>query len=88
MAALQCMGGWVQLCGSTLDELIWKKKEFMGMYQNFENTPLDQLPSNLPGRTELAHHKNKAANEAGELMKGLDRHRAAKALKTVKIGGK
>jgi hypothetical protein len=75
MAALKGMGGWVRLCGSTVDELTWKKKEFISLYDTYERTPLDQLPSNLPGRIELEQHKNEEASNVVNLMQGLEQRK-------------
>ena len=72
MAALKAMGGWIQLCASTIEQLTWKKKEFMDIYKTFEQTPVEMLPDNMPGRIELEQHKATEANQMNGLMKGLE----------------
>ncbi len=59
LAAVRALGGWKNLCSKTNEQLIWMKKEFTSVYSTYENTPLDMLPSNLPGRIELENHKTK-----------------------------
>ena len=74
IAAVKGLGGWTNLCSMTYEQLDWKKKEFMDIYQTYENTPLERLPSNLPGLAELQEHKEnnkggmKLINEALALV--------------------
>ena len=49
LAAIKNIGSWQSLCHTDIDKLQWKKKEFIELYQNFENTPVEMLPSHLPG---------------------------------------
>ena len=70
-AVLSGMGGWVQLCASTVDQLTWKKKEFISMYKNIENTPLEMLPNNISGRVEIEQHKQEESNRFSGLMMGI-----------------
>ena len=72
MAALKAMGGWIQLCASTVEQLTWKKKEFVDIYKTFEQTPVEMLPNNMPGRIELEQHKGDEANQMNGLMKQLE----------------
>ena len=71
MGALKAMGGWIKLCGSTVEQLTWKKKEFIELYKTFEQTPIEMLPGNMPGRIELEQHKKNGNPEFNSLMKGL-----------------
>ena len=51
------------------------KKEFLSTYTTYENTPVEQLPSNLPGRIELENHKRPENNffkQLEEKRKELD----------------
>lgn len=68
LAAVKAMGGWSQLCASTTDELVWKQKEFVRMYENLERTPLEALPASLPGRIELSEHKAQGAKAIGSIL--------------------
>jgi len=57
LAAVRALGGWKNLCSKTNEQLVWMKKEFVSTYSTYENTPVEMLPSNLPGRIELENHK-------------------------------
>ena len=72
MAAVQAVGGWKKLCAQTFDELVWVKKEFVSCYDNYERTPLEALPSNLPGRIELDKHKSKQSGGMKSLADGIE----------------
>lgn len=71
LATVQAMGGWKQLCSSTTDELVWRQKEFLRMYETFERTPVELLPASLPGRIELSEHKAQGAKRLDHLMLGI-----------------
>lgn len=73
LATVKAMGGWSMLCQSTTDELVWKRKEFVRMYETFERTPLEALPASLPGRIELSGHKAQGAQRLDHLMLGIAR---------------
>jgi hypothetical protein len=69
LAALKGIGGWKMLGNKTYDELNWIRKQFVSAYVSYQNKPIDQLPSKLPGLQELSEHK---ANELGALSKILN----------------
>lgn len=71
LAAVKAMGGWQRLCQSTTDEMVWKRKEFIRLYETFERTPLEALPQSLPGRIELSEHKAQGAQRLDQLMVGI-----------------
>jgi len=75
LAAVKALGSWKQLCASTVDEMTWKKKEFMSMYETYEKTPLDMLPSSLPGRIALVEHKKEQAESMTRLIDGVESYR-------------
>ena len=50
LAALKSFTTWKGLCSMDVSKLTWAKKEFMSMYSTYEKTPLEMLPSSLPGR--------------------------------------
>ena len=75
LASVKALGSWKQLCSSTVDEMTWKKKEFMSMYETYEKTPLDMLPSSLPGRIALVEHKKEQAESMTRLTDGLESYR-------------
>lgn len=58
VAAVKAMGGWIKLCGMTYEQMVWAKKEFFSIYETCERTPIEALPSSLPGLIELQHHKS------------------------------
>ena len=50
----------------------WAKKEFISMYSTYDKTPLEMLPSSLPGLVELHNHKEKyQAKGAQDIMSVL-----------------
>jgi len=57
LAAAQSLGSWRDLCHTDTDKLQWKRKEFIEAYKNFENTPLEALPSHLAGMIEMDRSK-------------------------------
>lgn len=63
IACVKSMGGWAALCSCTYDQLTWKKKEFMSMYDTYSRTPLEHLPKRLPGLEEL-HNKGTEEKQA------------------------
>lgn len=71
IAAVRALGSWKQLCSSTESDMTWKKKEFMQIYQTYENTPLDMLPSSLPGLIDLQNHKKKTGDRMQYLQDGI-----------------
>lgn len=75
IAAVKAIGGWRQLCMSTYDQLVWKKKEFMRAYDTYERTPLEHLPSKLPSLIELSEHKQEQQQGMKSLMDGLESYR-------------
>ena len=76
MAAVKSLGSWKQLCASTVDEMTWKKKEFISVYETYEKTPLDMLPSSLPGRIALVEHKKEQSESMQNILSGIDKYRA------------
>lgn len=78
IAAVKAIGGWQQLCASTYDQLVWKKKEFMSAYDTYERTPLEHLPNKLPGLIELSEHKQEQGMKS--LMDGLENYRNRKVV--------
>lgn len=57
LAAFKAVGGMGKLSTASYDDLTWIKKEFISMYDTYENTPLDQLPSNVMGIEDLQRYK-------------------------------
>ena len=57
LATIKAMGGWQSICQTETSKMEWKRKEFIRMYETFERTPLEALPSSLPGRIELSEAK-------------------------------
>jgi len=72
IAALKSFTTWKEFCAMDASKLTWAKKEFISMYSTYENTPLEMLPSSLPGLVELHNHKEKHAQlgvqNAGDIM--------------------
>ena len=61
--------GWDNLNRLTYKELDWKKKEFMTIYDVYENTPLDRLPKSLPGLEQIHQHKLEQKSQLDKLTK-------------------
>ena len=72
IAVMAGIGGWAHLCSQTFDELKWTEKRFAEMYETYENTPLDELPSSLEGRAVLVEHKEDQEKKATEAKTALD----------------
>tara|TARA_R110001599_G_scaffold322559_1_gene533659 strand:+ start:80 stop:643 length:564 start_codon:yes stop_codon:yes gene_type:complete len=75
LASIKALGSWKQLCASTVDEMTWKKKEFISMYETYENTPINMLPSSLPGRIALVEHKKEQSNSMKNILNGVSNYR-------------
>ena len=75
IAAFKSFITWQDFCAMDANKLTWAKKEFISMYSTYDKTPLDMLPSSLPGLAELHNHKEKYAEigvqSAGDIMKTL-----------------
>lgn len=81
LAAVRSLGSWKQLCGSTENDMTWKKKEFMRIYQTYENTPIDMLPSSLPGLIDLKNHKIEESSKLKSIQDGINEFRNKSKLK-------
>ena len=71
MAALRDIGGWKHLCMSTHDQLVWMEKEFVKAYDCYENTPVNALPSKLPGLIELDQRDRESSKTMAELLQRM-----------------
>ncbi len=75
LAALKSFTTWKSLCEMESSKLTWAKKEFMSMYSTYEKTPVEMLPSSLPGRVELVEHKERGAQDMKNILEGINRNR-------------
>lgn len=75
IAALKSFISWKEFCVAPVSDMTWMQKKFMSMYSTYENTPLEMLPSSLPGLEDLHNHKEKYAElgvqSVGDIMKTL-----------------
>ena len=78
LAALKSFISWKDLCSMPVDKMTWAKKEFISMYSTYENTPVDMLPSSLPGRVELVEHKKEASESMTRIKDGIKQFRLNK----------
>ncbi len=82
IAAFKAFTTWQAFCAMPESNMTWAKKEFISMYSTYENTPLEFLPSSLPGLIELQNHKEKYAqgttNSLQSIMDGLNKRRLNK----------
>ena len=76
LAALRSFTSWKEFCGMDVSKLTWAKKEFISMYSTYQNTPLEMLPSSLPGLIELQDHKKQEAQSMQNLLQGMDKFKA------------
>jgi len=76
LAAVKNMGGWRSLCMSLESEMQWKRKEFISLYETFERTPIELLPSSLPGIAEIENHKKESKGQMKSLVDGMNKFRA------------
>jgi len=75
LAAVKALGSWQQLCSSTEKEMTWKKKEFINIYETYEKTPVELLPSSLPGRLEIIEHKKENSEAMQRIINGIKNYR-------------
>lgn len=68
VAALKSFSTWKDFCMMDVSKMTWAKKEFLSMYSTYENTPLEMLPSSLPGLVELHNHKEKYADKGAQSL--------------------
>ncbi len=80
LAAIKELGTWKELCATPSDKMTFKHREFIATYKTYERTPIDMLPSSMPGLIELQNHKKKQNEESTNAMlnikSGIDKHRA------------
>ena len=70
LAAVKAFTTWKELCKMDVDKMTWAKKEFMSTYSTYDKTPVEMLPSSLPGRIALVEHKQ---NDTKSLTTILDK---------------
>lgn len=75
LATIKAMGGWQSICQTETGKMEWKRKEFIRMYETFERTPLEALPSSLPGRIELSEVKAAGPVALDKLAIGVSKWR-------------
>lgn len=76
IASLAAVHSWKDFCAMPEKDLTWAKKEFIANYRTYENTPLELLPSSLPGLVELHEHKNDEKEAYAKITDGIDSFRA------------
>lgn len=74
-ATINAMINWSQLCGCTVSDLDWKKKEFISLYSTITNTELERLPAEIKGRIEMESSKQEEIGEYNGLMKQLEQRK-------------
>jgi len=73
LATVKSMGGWSKLCETTYDQLPFRRREFIKMYETFERTPIEKLPASLPGFHELEQHKKESGHALSHLVSGINK---------------
>lgn len=71
IAAVRSLGSWKSLCGTLEKDMTWKKKEFMSVYKTYEKTPIEMLPSSLPGLVELQDYKRSTNAVLDKIKAGI-----------------
>lgn len=75
IAAFKSFTTWQDFCAMDSSKMTWAKKEFLSMYSTYDKTPVDMLPSSLPGLVDLHNHKEKykqlGAQSASDIMATL-----------------
>lgn len=66
MACIEDMGGWIELCKITNDELPFKRNEFTKRYKGYLNRPPERYPSKLIGVTEASNSRTGHMDEIPE----------------------
>jgi len=75
LAAIKAVKSWKGLCAMPENSLTWAKKEFLANYAVYEHTPLEQLPSSLPGLEELHEHKSQEKENFAKIQDGINKYR-------------
>lgn len=75
LATVKAIGGWQSICQTEISKMEWKRKEFIRMYETFERTPLEALPSSLPGLVELSESKASGPVALNNLALGVAKWR-------------
>lgn len=71
LAAIKAVKSWKDLCAMPEKDLTWVKKEFIANYAIYENTPVELLPSSLPGLVDLQEHKKSECASMKKIMSGI-----------------
>jgi hypothetical protein len=71
IASLKAFTTWKEFCSMDASKKTWAKKEFISMYSTYEHTPLEMLPSSLPGLVELHNHKEQYEQKGSQSVKNI-----------------
>jgi len=75
LAAIKAVKSWKDLCAMPEKDLTWVKKEFIANYAIYENTPVELLPSSLPGLVDLQAHKKESSDVYKKIEAGIKKYR-------------
>jgi len=67
-AVISSMGTWPDLCATSIEQLVWKRKDFIRMYNDFKHKPMHLLPNNISGREDLQQARMEGTRTLSELM--------------------
>jgi len=70
MAAIEEMGGWIDLCRVTDKELPFKRNEFTKRYQGYQLRPPEHYPNRLTGVTEATNARIDASIKTDPILIG------------------
>lgn len=68
LAAFHAVGGMSKLSTADYEKMTWIKKEFISMYETYENTPIENLPQNIMGLEDLHRHKLEQKGQMSEIL--------------------
>ena len=74
LMVIRTMGSWSQFCQTDRDKMPFKKQEFIGMYEAFNSTAIEDMPDCLMGIADLANQRQIESGPVTSLMDGLKKH--------------
>jgi hypothetical protein len=64
--------GWANLCALTKDQLVWRQKEFVKMYVDYTNKPIEYLPSHIAGLEDIQKLKQESQTTIGNILDRIE----------------
>ena len=64
--------GWSNLCALTKDQLVWRQKEFVKMYIDYTNKPIEYLPNHIAGLEDIQAMKQEGQATLGNILDKIE----------------